>query len=265
MIKNFYGILLSLLTMCCVSCDKDSTEPIKLNVKDNSIVLLYPSNSSDCIHHYEVMGGDGSYTVECDNESLLTAKIIFVNSSRVHYLELESLSIGTAKVIIKDKSGNSYQLNVSIKNLSYTFRIIKHDLEVIGDNLTINEQNAIKELVLASFPVEVGGGYKFVYTDKNHTQGDAFIYPNVIGGESNKGTFVQERKMEDDILSTYQITMLGNQTYFFEVVPYLNGLRSTYIKDKYQFREDLTEKYKMDYPNVEVVYALQVVEPVIMQ
>lgn len=56
--------------------------------------------------------------------------------------------------------------------------------------------------------------------------------------------------------------MLENQTYFFELVPCLNGLRNTDMKDKYQFRVDLTEKYKMDYPNVEVIYALPVVEPV---
>lgn len=258
MIKIFHGILLSFLTMCCVSCDKDNTESIKLNVEGNSTVLLYPSNNDK--HHITVMGGDGNYTVECDNEKTLAAKIIFENSSKVHCLELEPLSVGTATIIIEDKSGNSYQLNVSVKNLSYSFRVIKHDVEVIGDNLTINEQNAIKESALTSFPVEVGGGYKFVYVDKSHTQGDVFIYPNVIGGESDKGTFIHEIKKENDILSTYQITMSGNQEYFFEVVPYLNGLRSTGMKDKYQFREDLTEKYKTKYQNLKVAYSIQTIE-----
>lgn len=58
----------------------------------------------------------------------------------------------------------------------------------------------------------------------------------------------------------YQITLPDNKVYHFDLVPVqLNALKSSGVFP-HQFIEDLTEKYKPEYPHVETVYTSQVIK-----
>ena len=150
-------------------------------------------------------------------------------------------------------------MKVIIKNLEYNYKVAECEAIVIGSELSINEQNRIRELALESIPVKVEGLYKFVFTDTNQTLGDVYLYTDQFMATRISGTFVREIKNEDDILVTYQITMPENQFYNFDVISYVNGTRSPIIENRFQFREDLTEKFKAEYPNVEEVYTMQAI------
>lgn len=258
--KIFFGILLSLLILWCESCGKENHDNhgkiVLKGIDNNSLTLIYPAKDT---HLATIIEGDGSYKIECDNEQILIAKVILDNSLNVYCLELEALSVGEAIVTIKDKSNSIYYLKVIIKNLEYDYKVVECDAIVRGDKLSLNEQNTIRELALESIPVKVEGLYKFVFTDTDQTLGDVYLYTDQFMATRISGTFVREIKNKDDILATYQITIPENQFYNFDVIPYVNGTRSPIIENRFQFREDLTAKFKAEYPNIEEVYTIQAI------
>ena len=222
--KIFFGILLFFLILCCESCEKDNHDNngkiVLKGIDNNSLTLIYPAKDTYLV---TIIEGDGSYKIECDNEQILMAKVILDNSLNVYCLELEALSVGEAIVTIKDKSNSIYHLKVIIKNLEYNYKVAECEAIVIGSELSINEQNRIRELALESIPVKVEGLYKFVFTDTNQTLGDVYLYTDQFMATRISGTFVREIKNDDDILVTYQITMPENQFQNFVVISYVNG------------------------------------------
>lgn len=256
--KIFFGILLSLLTLCCESCGKENNDKIVLKgIDNNSLILSYPANHTYLV---PIIEGNGSYKAECDNEQILIAKVILDNSQNVYCLELEPLSVGEAIVTIKDKSNSTYHLKVIIKNLEYDCKVLEHNVIVRGGELSINEQNMIKESALASIPIKVDGLYKFVFTDTNQTLGDVYLYTDQFTATRIKGTFVNEIKEEGSVLMNCQITVPEDRIYSFDIITYSTETKSESIEHNIQFREDLTEKYKVEYPNVEEVYTIQAIE-----
>lgn len=248
-------VLVSIFGM--TSCDKeDSDEPLSLvNVENNLTKLYYGTKGG-----VTIIGGDGKYSFSCESP-LLKAEMTYSN-----YILFEPLGVGDATVTIKDSSGNSYLLTVTIAYRTQKIIVSKIDATVVGDNMTVGAQKELKEKALATIPVKVGGGYKFVYTegeDLEQTKATVFIYPDKYGDNGIKGTF--ERATVKD--------KAGNYSYTTYTMHY-NGLNRTFILTKYsqvvlksigdyygqfQFAEDLTEQYKTAYPNVEQVYTSQVI------
>jgi len=58
-------------------------------------------------------------------------------------------------------------------------KIVKQDAYVKGDGMTVAAQKELKEKALASIPVKVGGGYRFIYTKDQG--GTAYVYPDKLG------------------------------------------------------------------------------------
>lgn len=256
MTKKICGLLFALLAFCLVSCDSDNTEPIVLgDIEDNFLSLIYPRESS---YQIFISGGDGNYSAECSNKEILATEM--TSDKGFNCLEILPLSTGEATVTVKDQSNNAYVLHVSVEYLSHYIEIRKLEVSVTGGNLTINEQNAIRESALASVPVKVNGGYKFVYSDAGQTHGEVYVYPEQLGGKSEKGVFTRTIIRENGVLAEYQITLPDNKVYHFDLVPVqLNALKSSGVFP-HQFIEDLTEKYKPEYPHVETVYTSQVIK-----
>jgi len=237
-----------------VSCDKESDKPLSLDqIESNATKLYYGSKGG-----VTITGGDGNYSFSCESP-LLKAEMTYSN-----YILFEPLGVGEATVTIKDSSGDSYILKVTIAYKTEKIVVSKLDATVVGDNMTVGNQKELKEKALATIPVKVGGGYKFVYTEGEklaETKGTVFIYPDKYGNSGLEGTFERAAVKDKN----------GNYSYMTYTLHY-NAVNRIFILMEYsestakssqyraiQFAEDIKEQYKMAYPNVEQVYTSQVI------
>lgn len=252
-------ILLSLCSVSFISCDDDS-DPISLfygnndnPIIDNKVSLIYPTANTTKLL---IKGGDNNYTCTVSDETKIRVR------QEDNALEISPLGIGEVVITIKDADGNSYILNVTIAYLEQKFSVIKHDVTVIGEELIEDEIKAIKEQALATIPVSVDGGYRFVYTDNEESKGIVYLYPKVYGGEYKEGVFERYRKAignNNESLTIYKISIDG-ETREYIFMPYQNSnLRSDMIMPL-QFAEDLLELFIDKYPVVQV-YTSQVLTP----
>ena len=238
------------------SCDKDTEEPLSLHLVENHTTKLYFGSTGGVT----ITGGDGNYSFSCESP-LLKAEMTHSN-----YILFEPLGVGSATVIIKDLSGSSYILNVTIAYKTEKIVVAKLDATVAGNNMTVGDQKELKNKALATIPVKVGGAYKFVYTegeDLDATKGTVFIYPEKYGDNGIEGTFDRAVVKGDNGSYLYMTYTLhyGDINRTFILMNYSeSALKSTppgYIK--FQFAEDLKEQYITAYPNVEQVYTSQVI------
>lgn len=195
MIKKLNPIIWTLLVLFSAfswtSCDKeDSGEPLSLvNIENNVTKLYYGSKGG-----VTIIGGDGKYSFSSESP-LLKAEMTYSN-----YILFEPLGVGDATVIIKDSSGSSYVLKIAIAYKSGSIIVAKLDATVIGDNMTVGDQRELKEKALATIPVKVGGGYKFIYTEEelDGEKGIVLIYPDKYGDNGIKGTFERVTVKDSD-------------------------------------------------------------------
>ena len=247
-------VLFSMLGLA--SCDKESDQPLSLDqIESNATKLYYGSKGG-----VTIMGGDGKYSFSCESP-LLKAEMTYSN-----YISFVPLGVGDATVTIKDSSGDSYILKVTIAYKTETIVVSKLDATVVGDNMTVGNQKALKEKALATIPVKVGGGYKLVYTESEdlaNTKGIVFIYPDKYGENGIEGTF--ERAMVKDNNGNYLYTTYtmhySSQNRTFILMKYSEPvLKSTGdYYGQFQLAEDIKEQYKTAYPNVEQIYTSQVI------
>ena len=241
-------------TFGLVSCDKESDKPLSLDqVENNSMKLYYGSKGG-----VTIIGGDGNYSFSCESP-LLKAEMAYRN-----YISLEPLGVGDATITIKDSSGDSYILNVTVVYKSENIVVSKLDATVVGDNMTVGNQRELKEKALATIPVKVGGGYKFVYTEGENldtTKGIVFLYPDKYGENGIGGTFERAEVKGSDGHYSYTTYTLHysntNRTFIF--MEYSAPTAKSLPYRALQLAEDLKEQYKTAYPNVEQVYTSQVI------
>ena len=234
------------------SCDKDSDEPLSLDLVENNTIKLYYGSKGGVT----IIGGDSNYSFSCES-SLLKAEMTYSN-----YILFEPLGVGDAAVTIKDSSGNTYILKVTVAYKTENIVVSKLDATVVGDNMTVAEQKGLKEKALATIPVKVGGGYSFVYTEgdeQDDTEGIVFIYPDKFGNDGMEGTFERVIVKDDDGNYSYTTYTLHysdvNRTFIFMEYREPTGKSTSYRA--LQLAEDLKDQYKTDYPNVEQVYTSQ--------
>jgi len=244
-------------TFSIISCDKeDSGEPLSLvNIENNVTKLYYGSKGG-----VTIIGGDGKYSFSSESP-LIKAEMTYSN-----YILFEPLGVGDATVTIKDSSGDSYLLKVTIAYKTENIVVSKLDATVVGDNMTVGNQKELKEKALATIPVKVGGGYRFIYTeseDLKKTKGNVIVYPEKFGNDGVEGTFEREVVIGDDGSYSYTTYTLNynNVTRTFILMKYSDPVLKSTPPGNYgqaQFAEDLKEQYKAEYPNVDQVYTSQV-------
>jgi hypothetical protein len=237
-----------------VSCNKKTAEPLSVHqIEKNAIKIYYGSTGG-----VTIIGGDGKYSFSCPS-SLLKAEMTYSN-----YISLEPLSIGDAVVTIKDASGDTYLLKVTVVYKTENIVVAKLDATVVGDNMTVASQKELKEKALATIPVRVGGGYKFVYTegeDQDSTKGIVYIYPDKFDNNGIEGTFERVIVKPVDNSNSY-ITYTLHYSDVSRTFIFPGSTTPTSQSSKYpasQLSEDLTEQYKTAYPNLEQVYTSQII------
>lgn len=252
---NLLGALLLLIFI--TSCNKKGMEPITLHyVENNSVEMIYPNTDN---HFITIIGGDGQYSASSNNLSVVEVELI----QDQKMILLKPQSIGNAIVTVTDESGNLYALNVKIHYSESNLRIDKQDVIIIGDKLSEVQKAEIQRKAISTLPVKVNGGFKLVYNEgEQTTKGQAFIYKDNYGGEAIESVFEFKRiEIEANGVvqkyNVYVITIDGKQREFV-INQYVSPKSSRdMIVTMAALCEVLTEQFKAEYPDVELVYTQQ--------
>lgn len=251
-------IIISILFSGFSSCsDDDNITPITLKDYEGTIImLLYPSSSEDGTS-FILEGGDGSYSVKSGDDKIVTA----VMSSATE-LRLKAISVGETTITITDNANNMLVLDISTDYKTHNFIVKKHDIEIIGGDLTENEKKAISEKYIAEIPVNVDGGYKFIYTDIANNKGKTIIYPKLLGYEGMESTFeivkIESSNIPQSAKWGYEVVINKKKRILVQGVyyPSVKSSESTRIA----LLEDITLKVQKEYPKAELVYTSQLVQ-----
>ncbi len=245
---QFKSIAILVFVAFAVACsnEKDEDNSLRLpSFEDNKITLLYPDGKGSIA----IAGGVQPYSVHCDSEILK----VYMDKDP-NYFKYEVRGVGETPIKISDASGQSLVLDALIRYNEWSVEITEHSVSVEGDDMTIAAQNELKEKVLTSIPVKVGGGYKFIFTEKK--AGTLYVYKERFGGEYSQGTFsvnyLDDMSREDWV---YTLTFDGEEHNYLQCL--LLRSRSTEPLVPFSFYEELTDEYKAEYPELESVIAYQ--------
>jgi hypothetical protein len=229
------------LSVMFAGCEKENMSPISLvGIGDKYINLQYPS---DMGHNFPLQGGDGQYSVACDSPDIVSAVMI----SAVD-MQLQALSVGDAVVTVSDRSGHTLQLRIYVDYSKFTAQISSLDVVVTGD-LTDEEIETIRIEALRTIPVQAGGGYLFI----NDEAGTGIIYPDKFGIDGIECAF--------EFKTVTKISPDGEEFQMPAFYLNINGEERVFLltlNNPYTFCEELTDKFKSEYPKVELVYTVQV-------
>lgn len=253
--KKTFGMFLILLAIGFVGCSDDAdSNPITLKDREGTtFTLIYPGAATG--YSYALQGGNGNYSVKSANEDVVKAEMTGSVDFRI-----KTINTGKTTVTITDNSQNTLVLDITVDYETYNFKIKLHDAIVIGDDLTTNEKKAIEEKVLADIPVKVGGGYKFIFTDRETSTGKAIIYTEVFGGTGIETTFEYKKLSYESGSSTwgYEI-FLNNEKRLLFINRYYPSTKSDQVVP-IALVEDVTEKIKREFPKVDHVGSFQVID-----
>lgn len=256
--KYLLGIfIISILTVCFASCsDDEAYTPIKLSYDPNSdqaleTISLTPFSPTTIF----INGGDGTYSIKNSDEN-----VILVTKQTDNVLIISPVNLGSASITIKDNSDNSCSLYINVRYSTSTYVVVKHDVVIEGDNITVGDKKLLEAEILSAIPVAIKGRYIFTYTNKFVDEGFVEIYSSDT--KSENGTFKREQKQTEAGVKYAKTTMqIGNKTLVYDHAPYNGSIKSnsrTEMRYPSAFIEDVTTIYKQKYPAIEKAYALQV-------
>ena len=242
-----------LCLFCFISCHNGSYSPISVYYEKS----VYKCDSLNLIWFLEdtskysvsIQGGDGIYSVTCDKPNIVQIKMISGTD-----IQVQPLAVGDAVITIRDQSNNVTTIQVHVDYQKSEIKIIGTDLSIAG-NLTDEETETIRNEALQTIPVKAGGGYLLIYTAQS--KGTAIIYPELFGSNSIESSF--ERA------SIKTMSLNGEEINLPVIYITINNEKRTFILNPQlpALGEDLTSKFKVKYPKLEMLYTSQTIKPVI--
>ena len=244
-----YPIYLVIVAVLLTACNKAEDKTISLipEIEDNLLNLYYPSLGR---YAQSIKGGDGNYTVKSSDETVVDVELI-----QGQTVSFEAIGLGDATVTISDQSGKTYTFDVHVAYRERILKIKELRAGVQGKNLTDAQIKEIEEKALATIPVKVNGGYELIYTNDDGVSGKLIVYTEAMGENGQEGTF---RLLQSDI-DNYTIIAIGYKGEERKFIITQSLLKDT-APTTVVLLEDVTKKFKAEYPNVEIVQTQQVIE-----
>lgn len=253
-----FVLLLSLFVVSSCSDDKDDQDrhdPIKLTdmISGSIFTEEYPHLSLTPFSSkkiFKIEGGDGNYDVLNLNENVTEA------TYNGKWLEVSIVSTGESTLKIFDNSGNTFDLYIRIDYQKKVLNVVQCFPYVKGDDLTIKQKKQLEEEILNAIPVTTEGRYEFTFNAEDGG-GEVMIYPSRTV-KSRKGTFNVE-DVSDGQYRAKQITIhVGDEEWVFVDTSYFNPNTRDLATYYRMLVEDVTARYKEEYPALEYAWAMQV-------
>lgn len=267
-IKTFLGSLLMAACMVGTPSCKDETFPpitLTLNVDgevpqseyDTNTITLSPFKREGSSLY--IQGGNGLYQIESEPDTKV-ADYRFNGRNQLtilpQYDEQGKPITGETSMTISDYAGNRFVLQIKVAYPEMELPI-RHTLaDVKGGNLTQNQIVEIEQNILSEIPVKEGGRYVFTYTNPERTLGNVAIYP-MKEASPLIGTFKQDKATIDREGVMIDIILPG-QTFTYWL-GYAIPDNRTEMVPAMMLRENVTEKYRGQYPALERAYGIQLI------
>lgn len=234
-----------LLAIALFSCGKVKHEPIELiQVKNNTVNLIHIDPMS---YSLAISGGDGTYSATCSDDKVLQVSVV------EGHLMLQPKGVGQAEVVISDGAGNSYKLSIGIRYDEESFTVVSCQANVVGSMLTTEQVKEVEQKALATIPVKVNGGYKFVYNDNKANKGKLTIYPQKLNEDGIEVEF--EKVTSDGQAEVFVFELNGQKRRLVRMV--YNGKESPAVQ--IALAEDVSDRFKTEYSDLERVSTQQVI------
>lgn len=268
-IRQFISLLLlAVSTMFFNACKDSSLPPITLAytadgktlLSDDHTVYLSPFEKEG-INLY-ILGGNGVYSIESNpNTQIADYRFNGKNMISIHPIFDDNsgkVNIGTTNMIISDRGGNTFVLNIVVEYPEKTYTIKKVGTIINGDNLTLKEKNEIESQIIKSNPVKDGGRYVFTYTNKELTEGTVKIYTTANAITPSDGIFKQNKSAIDKEGINIRIDLTGGNFYLLNLNYILTNGDNSEQSDLI-FKQNVTETYKGEYPTLKEAYGIQLI------
>ena len=263
------GILcISLFAISSISCTKDITKHLhftqneiigdiisenQIPLKTNNITAYYQSSTT-----INIRGNKGECSAVSSNEEVADFTIYDGDKKSI---TIYGHKPGNATITVKDAAGQTATLHVSVEYWEQNWEVEKYEVVVTGELLTEAEIKEIEKKALSSVPVKTGGGYRLVYTDYLNFKGDIYLYPEKRGDLSKKGAFEHVHNAYVDGRTKLVVTV-DDKTFEFMLSYYDGNIGTTRAvvgpNHRGMLIENLTDKYKPEYNNLEKVTVHQI-------
>ena len=239
-----------LCTVILTGCNDEESNPLRFDQsvdEDNTVDVCFPRSEEDgSAGAVTILGGDGNYTAQCDNAAVLKIDMKYSNA-----FVLYPQDWGEAKVVVFQSK--------------QTLAIDCLDVFITGgDQLTEEQQAALREEALAIIPVKAaGGGYRMIFDNpQDPYSGTLCFYPTEMDKEEEmvKGTFIVNSDRNEENLWNYRF-QLEEKEHTLVFVPYSDKKTVTKadVLPTVALLEDVTGQIPTSYPSVKV-FTQQVIQ-----
>ncbi len=252
---KFIGSLLLLIAFMAVSCNKEeSYDPITLSynaygpVFDNQSKRITIQMFNESLPLL-INGGDGRFSITNNSESVIG----YTLDGKT--LTLQAVSYGTGSIVIHDKSGNSYTLEVFVQVKVSSYAIVR------GNDMDILRKAQLEEQIIADAPkgiwqfntyiLETGKEFKskLFLTDAENSEYkeyDSVVQGDVPGGQTSPPAQVETWiTMKSD---TEEFLLFICQPFILDNGKFIRG---------YNLIRDVKDRYIAEYPEITHAFEVQ--------
>lgn len=155
--KTTYLLRMLFAFLCIVAltgCSDEESNPLRFDLStdtDNTVDVCFPRSEEDgSAGSVTILGGDGNYTAQCDNDAVLKIDMKHSNA-----FVLYPQDWGEAHVTVTDGTGASIVLKVNVFQAKQTLVIGGMDVLITGGEELTDEQKAgLRKEALATIPVK---------------------------------------------------------------------------------------------------------------
>ncbi|MBB4035945.1 hypothetical protein GGR21_001840 [Dysgonomonas hofstadii] len=237
-------LLLILFALSFAACDDDD-EVSSLTLSSTELTMYSQGTTSILVQ------GNGGYTASSSDEEIATVSI---DGDAVL---IKGKKVGKATITVKDKKDKTAEIEVTLYEENYTYKILGSDIFLVRGEVADNILNEIKGDIQQFYPAENGNLYRFVRN--NRMEGILTIHPSGSEQVLYKGSFMAG-KASYDIM---RMDIKENVYYYFayedetkEKSAAIGGgssLPFTFY-DKLILVYNCTDYYKEKYPSAGIEY-----------
>lgn len=258
---NIKYVIAGVMTLCVLAmlpaCKDDHPyHPIQLVyagqetsplTADNNLSISIFSEGEE----FRIAGGNGQYLI--DNQDPAIADFRYDGN----LLTLLPHKLGKTDLTVSDHTGNSLTVHVTVGYPTVTYLIEKMSGIAYGGELTQNMTKEIQEDILRNALVKEGGKYVFTFTQQDLMHGLVTVYPTDAENPLN-GIFEQDKTQVDEQGVKIRLTLTDGQAIQF-MLKQMNPAPAAAdtLTGGYFIQQDLTEKYKGQYPELEQACLIQ--------
>jgi len=254
--KSLFGFLiLSVISFGFISCSDDDDDRLKVLVEESGkftkeVTTIECGINGGGTRNLQVHGGKGNYSVKSNDENIVKVSI------STHDIVITPISLGQTGITITDKDNNTLTIPVKVvttlwgMDVQESYPFIKTE-----ENAEVNEADIeeIKETVQSRL-LPKGAAYKMEYT--NIGSGKLTVYPNPSSEKGAlEGTFEYA-----EVSGKYGLIFKYNGNTYKYIFSTAAGIA---VGDERSVREvgprrmylieDLTEEFKLAYPDLKLL------------